>query len=233
MNAGVDQAQAGEQAGSHVQVDIWSDVVCPWCYIGKRRFETALAEFTQANPQVQVDIIYHSFELSPDTPADFSGSAADYLVNAKGMSRDQVDQMLGQVTQLAAAEGLKYDYAAAQQTNTLRAHELLHFALAHGKQREVKERLLSGFFERGEHVGNIDTLVAVASEVGLPDAAARTALESGEYRAAVQQDIAQAREYGINGVPFFVFDGRFGVSGAQSPEVFVQALEKSLNEPRI
>ncbi|NED94034.1 DsbA family oxidoreductase [Phytoactinopolyspora alkaliphila] len=200
---------------------MWSDVACPWCYVGKRRFERALATFDG-----QVVVEFHSFELAPDTPVDFAGSEVDFLMGHKGMPRERVEQMLAQMTGLAAEEGLAFDYEALQHTKTLKAHELLHYAKTVGKQSELKERLLKAYFEQGVHVGRIDNLVALAQEVGLDQAGAQDALESGKFAGAVAADIAQARALGINGVPFFVFDGRVGVSGAQSADVFTDALER-------
>lgn len=209
-----------------VKVDIWSDVACPWCYVGKRRFETALAGFAGRDDAPEVEIEYHSFELAPDTPVDFEGTEVDFLAKHKGMPAGQVEQMLGQMTTVAAAEGLAYDFDALQHTKTLKAHELLHLAKSRGKQVEMKERLLKAYFEQGRHVGRIDELVALATEVGLDADEVRAALENGDFADDVEQDIAQARAYGISGVPFFVFNGKYGVSGAQDPVVFTQVLDQ-------
>ena len=206
-----------------IKVDIWSDIACPWCYIGKRRFEAALAAFEGSDDVV---IEYHSFELAPDTPVDFEGSEVDFLAKHKGMPADQVRQMLGQMTEMAAAEGLTYDFDSLQHTKTLKAHELLHFAKAHGKQAEMKERLLKAYFTEGKHVGRVPELAALASDVGLDAEAVTQALDSGAHAGAVAADIAQAQAFGISGVPFFVFAGKYGVSGAQSPEAFVEVLTK-------
>ena len=209
-----------------VKVDIWSDVACPWCYVGKRRFETALAGFSGRDDAPEVEIEYHSFELAPDTPVDFEGTEVDFLAKHKGMPAGQVEQMLGQMTTVAAAEGLAYDFDALQHTKTLKAHELLHFAKSRGKQVEMKERLLKAYFEQGRHVGRVDDLAELAAEVGLDADEVRTALENGDFEDAVEQDIAQARAYGISGVPFYVFNGKYGVSGAQDPAVFTQVLDQ-------
>lgn len=206
-------------------IDIWSDIACPWCYIGKRRLETALADYDG-----DVDITYHSFELSPDTPIDFEGTSADFLAHHKGMPLEQVEQMLGQMTELAAAEGLDYHFENVHQTKTLAAHQLLHHAKANGVQIAMKERLLKAYFVEGRHIGKIDELVALAAEVGLDADEVRTALEAGTYADDVAADIAQAGAYGIQGVPFYVFDGKYGVSGAQAPEVFTDVLAK-VNTP--
>lgn len=202
-----------------VKIDIWSDVACPWCPIGKRKFEEGARR-----AGVPVEVEYHSFELSPDTPVDFAGSTTDYLAERKGLRRDQVTGMLQHVTAIAATVGLHYDFDRVVHTNTVLAHELLHAAKAQGRQLETAEALFRAYFEQGRHIGRVDSLVEVAREVGLDADAVRTALESHEYLGAVHADQAQAVAYGIQGVPFFVIDGRYGVSGAQDPDVFAGAL---------
>nr|WP_297428488.1 DsbA family oxidoreductase [uncultured Actinotalea sp.] len=211
-------------------VDVWSDVVCPWCFIGKRRFERGVELYREQGGTLDVEVTYHSFLLAPDTPQDFDGSVADFLARHKGLPAGQVSQMLDQVTQIAAQEGLTYDFAAAQHTTTLTAHELIHLAAAHGKQDAMVERLFRAYFEQGRHIGRPDDLVALAVEVGLDEAEVRAALADRRYAGAVEQDFAQARAYGISGVPFFVVDGRYGVSGAQGAEVFAQALTQVATE---
>jgi len=205
-----------------LKIDIWSDVQCPWCYIGKRKFERGVELFGQP-----VEIEYHSFELAPDTPVDFAGTTLDYLADRKGLSLEHVTKMLGNVTAIAAEVGLTYDFDSVHQTNTRKAHELLHFAKARGKQSEMKERLLAAYFIEGTHVGQIDALADLAAEIGLNRADALRSLEQGEYADAVEADVQQAAEYGISGVPFYVIDGRFGISGAQSPETFAAALQQA------
>ncbi|MCL3820199.1 DsbA family oxidoreductase [Aeromicrobium wangtongii] len=208
---------------SSVKVDIWSDIACPWCFIGKRRFETAAAEFATSGGELEVE--YHSFELAPDTPVDFAGSELDFLVSHKGMAAEQVSQMLGQMTQLASTEGLSYDFDALQHTNTIKAHELLHLAAAKGRQADMIERLFVAYFEQGRHVGRIDDLADLAAEIGLDRDEVVAALTVSTYRAAVDADKQQAIAYGITGVPFFVIDGRFGVSGAQEPSALLEVLQ--------
>ncbi|WP_345217643.1 DsbA family oxidoreductase [Georgenia halophila] len=208
-----------------ISVQVWSDIACPWCYVGKRRFEKGVESFGG-----DVTLEYRSFELAPDTPVDFEGSEVDFLAGHKGMPRDQVLQMLEQMTTLAAAEGLAYDFDAIRHTKTLKAHEVLHLAKARGVQLDVVEKLFSAYFAEGRHVGRDKDLAELGAQAGLDAEEVRTALAEGTYTEAVQQDIAQARAYGITGVPFFVIDGRYGVSGAQSPEVFAQALAQVANE---
>ena len=207
-----------------ISIDIWSDIACPWCYIGKRNLEKGLAATADDADAPQVNITFHSFELSPDTPVDFHGDEVDFLAGHKGMPREQVEQMLTHVTNVAAGAGLEYRFDLLQHTNTVKAHELLHFAKAKGMQHEMEERLMSAYFTEGRHVGRVDDLVTLAAEVGLDADEARAALESAEYLDAVRADQAQARAYGINGVPFFVIDGKYGVSGAQPPEAFENVL---------
>ncbi len=210
---------------SPIKVDIWSDVQCPWCYIGKRKFEAGAAAFGGA-----VEIEYHSFELAPDTPVDFDGSPVDYLSRRKGMPVEQVSLMLANVTGIAASVGLDYDYDHVHQTNTVKAHELIHYAKAEGRQLEMKERLLKAYFVDGRHVGRIEDLADLAAEIGLDRAEAVRVLTDETYLADVKADVAQAVAYGIQGVPFFVIDGTYGVSGAQDATTFTQVLEQVRTE---
>ncbi|CAN5366107.1 DsbA family oxidoreductase [soil metagenome] len=211
-----------------IKVDIWSDVQCPWCYIGKRKFEAAAADFDG-----EVEVTYHSFELAPDTPVDFDGSPADYLSQRKGIPLEQVGPMLDRVTGIAKSVGLDYDYDHVHQTNTVKAHELIHYAKAHGRQLEMKEALLKAYFIDGGHVGRIPDLADLAAGLGFDRDDVVRALESNQYLADVKADVAQAAEYGINGVPFFVFEGQYGVSGAQETATFANVLEqvRSAKEP--
>ncbi|QAY70778.1 DsbA family oxidoreductase [Xylanimonas protaetiae] len=208
-----------------VRVDVWSDVQCPWCYIGKRRFEQAVA-----TTGIDVDVIYHSFELSPDTPVDYDGTPAQYLAERKGLSMPQVEQMIDRVTGVAASVGLDYDYDHMHQTNTVKAHELLHYAKAHGRQAETKEALLRAYFVDGGHVGRVADLADLAAGLGLDRDDVVAALEAGTYAAAVKEDVAEAAALGIHGVPFYVVDGRYGISGAQEPALFAQVLEMARAE---
>lgn len=207
-----------------ISIDIWSDIACPWCYIGKRNLEAGLEAVSADEDAPEVVVTFHSFELSPDTPVDFDGDEIDFLSGHKGVPRDRVEQMLANVTEIAAKAGLTYRFDLLQHTNTVKAHELLHLAKDKGVQHEMEERLMSAYFTEGKHVGRIDDLVELAAEVGLDPDEARATLESGRFRPAVRQDQAQARVYGIQGVPFFVIDGRYGISGAQPPAAFESVL---------
>ncbi|WP_431800725.1 DsbA family oxidoreductase [Microbacterium sp. bgisy203] len=211
-----------------IKIDVWSDIACPWCYIGKRNLEKGLEVAASDEDAPQVEVTFHSFELSPDTPVDFDGDELDFLAGHKGMPRERVSEMLENVTGVAANAGLEYRFDLLKHTNTVKAHELLHFAKAQeaagseGAQRAMTERLMAAYFTEGRHVGRIDDLVDLAAEAGLDADAARTALESNRYLPDVRADQAQAQAYGIQGVPFFVIDGTYGVSGAQPPEAFAQ-----------
>jgi len=208
-----------------IKVDIWSDVQCPWCYIGKRKFEAGAELFDG-----EVEVEYHSFELSPDTPVEYEGTPVQYLSERKGMPVAQVEEMLERVTGIAKAVGLEYDYDHVHQTNTVISHELLHFAKSKGRQLEMKERLLKAYFIDGEHVGRIPDLVAIAVELGYDADEVTEALESHRFLADVKADVALAQEYGIQGVPFFVIDGKYGVSGAQEAEAFANVLAQVKSE---
>lgn len=207
-----------------MKVDIWSDIACPWCFIGKRRFESALAEFAHRD---EVEIHWHSYQLDPSLPEHYDGGEVDYLVASKGMARDQVQQMIGYVSEQAEGEGLHYDFAALKVANSLPGHRLLHLAAQQHVATEVKEALLSAHFEKGQDIGDPDVLVAIGAEHGLPEAAVRAAMNDPQIGDAIEADFAQARAYGIAGVPFFVLDEKFGVSGAQPAEIFGQALEQA------
>jgi predicted DsbA family dithiol-disulfide isomerase len=208
-----------------IKVDIWSDVQCPWCYIGKRKFEAGVAEFDG-----DVEVEYHSFELAPDTPVDFDGNTVDYLSQRKGMPVHEVEKMLVHVTGIAADVGLDYHFDDVHQTNTIKAHELLHFAKSKGRQIDMKERLLKAYFVDGRHVGRVDELADLAADIGLDRDEAKRALDAGIYIPDVKADVAQAQAYGIQGVPFFVIDGKYGVSGAQDATAFTNMLEQVQSE---
>ncbi|GGO34716.1 DsbA family oxidoreductase [Deinococcus humi] len=214
-------------APDKLRVDIWSDIACPWCYVGKRRFEAALHDFPQRD---QVEIVWHSFELDPTAPSNTPLQMGEMLAQKYGRTSAQAQEMLDSMTQTAAGEGLEYHFEKTRLTNTFLAHQLIHLAAEHGKQDAMKEQLLSAYMSEGQHVGDVETLVTLAEQVGLNAPEVRTALESGKYAGAVRQDEAQAQALGISGVPFFVLGGKYGVSGAQGAEVFRGALEQVWTE---
>jgi predicted DsbA family dithiol-disulfide isomerase len=200
-----------------VKIEIWSDVVCPWCYIGKRRLEHALAEFEHAD---DVEIVWRSFQLNPDAPHE-AMPTRQYLAARFG---PQAGQMADRVAAVAKEEGL--DFASdALSVNTFDAHRLLHLAAAEGVQGAAKERLLHAHFVEGADLSDPDTLVALMKQAGVSEDATRAVLENpDEYAKAVDSDIAEARMLGASGVPFFVIDRKYGISGAQPVETFLQAL---------
>ncbi|WP_020143148.1 DsbA family oxidoreductase [Terracoccus sp. 273MFTsu3.1] len=210
-----------------MKVEIWSDIACPWCYIGKRRFEKALDAFPHRD---EVEVEWRSYQLDPTLPDRHDGTELDYLVDRKGMSRAQVSQMFDQVTAIAADEGLRYDFASVVVANSFAGHELLHLAQARGVGDEVKEALLSAHFEHGEDIGDREVLVRIGTQVGLDAEEIARGLATHTWRDAVVADITAANSLGIRGVPFFVLDEKYGVSGAQPTELFTQALEQAWRE---
>jgi predicted DsbA family dithiol-disulfide isomerase len=210
-----------------MQVEIWSDVVCPWCYIGKRRFERAVASFGHPG---EVTVAFRSFELDPDAPAQRTGSHAEHLAHKYGTTIAQAEQADRQMTQRAAAEGLEFRFDLIRGGNTFDAHRLLHLANDHGLQPEMKERLLRATFTEGLPIGDKPTLARLATEAGLSAAQVQSVLDGDAYADAVRADEQQAALYGITGVPFFVADGKYAVGGAQPPEVLLQLLRRAYEE---
>ena len=207
-----------------VRVDIWSDVVCPWCYIGKRRFEAALARFDHRD---EVVVQWHSFELDPQAPSRREGSLADRMAAKFGMSPDEAAAANARMASLAAAEGLEFHMDRAQPGNTFDAHRVIHMADAVGRQGDAKERMLAAYFVEGEPVGDRDTLARLAGQVGLEPSAVRAVLDGDLLAREVRADEQLASDLGIRGVPFFVIDGRRGISGAQSAELILSVLEEA------
>lgn len=210
-----------------MQIDIWSDIACPWCYIGKRRLETALTDHPQRD---EITVAWHSYQLDPSLPEHYDGTEAEYLASRKGMPVEQVRQMFGHVAEQAAGEGLAYDFDRLVVANSARAHQLLHLAKERGVADAVKEGLLSGHFEHGLDIGDVDALARVGVAAGLDEGEVRASLEDGRYEAAVAADIDMARQIGVTGVPFVVLDMKYAVSGAQPPEVFREVVDKALAE---
>jgi predicted DsbA family dithiol-disulfide isomerase len=198
--------------------------VCPWCYIGKRRLETALERFPHRD---QVEVVWRSFQLDPSVPEGETFPALPALAAKYGRPVEEMRAMQARVEEMAAAEGLQYDLAHGVSGNTLLAHELLHLAAERGLGGEMKERLLHAHFEEGRSVFDADSLVPLAVEVGLEEGEVRAALGDRRYLAAVRQDAATAQALGATGVPFFVVDRRYGAAGAQPAELLLQVLERA------
>jgi predicted DsbA family dithiol-disulfide isomerase len=207
-----------------VQIDVWSDVVCPWCYIGKRRLETALERFPHRD---EVEVVWRSFQLDPSIPEGQTHRTLPELARKYGRSEAEMRAVQAQVEQVAAGEGLTYSLAEGMSGNTHLAHELLHLAAERGLGDAAKERLLHAHFEEARSVFDVDALVALAGEIGLDRAEARAALIDRRYRAAVDRDIATARLLGATGVPFFVVDRKYGAAGAQPAELLLQVIERA------
>ena len=201
-------------------VEIWSDVVCPWCYVGKRRFEKALAAFAHRD---EVEVTWRSFELDPNAPPERKASSAEHLAGKYGMSVEQAERSNAQMTELAAAEGLEYHLDRTRGGNSFDAHRLIQLAKDQGLQDEMKERLMRAYFTEGESISDGETLVRLALEVGLDP----RGLADGAYGDAVRADEEMASRIGIQGVSFFVLNRRYGVSGAQPAELMLQALDKA------
>jgi predicted DsbA family dithiol-disulfide isomerase len=207
-----------------MDVEIWSDVVCPWCYIGKRRFEEALGGFDHRD---EVAVTYRSFQLDPSAPATSEGDPVDRLAAKYGMSRAQAEAAQARVTANAATVGLDFHLDKARSGNTFDAHRLIHYANSVGKQAAVKERLMAAYFVEGKPIGDRDVLLRLAVDEGLDKTAVRAVLDSDAYASDVRHDELEARQLGINGVPFFVLDRAYGVSGAQGAETLRAALQEA------
>ncbi len=210
-----------------MQVEIWSDVVCPWCYLGKRRFERALESFGHRD---EVSVVYRSFELDPAAPAGVTTPTIELLASKYGMHPEQASDAQRQMEERAAGDGLEFRLGELRSGNTRDAHRLLHLAKERGRQAELAERLHRAYFtEQGSIFGH-DALTELAVEAGLDRGEVTRVLASGEYGDAVDTDEAMAQALGATGVPLFVIDRRYGISGAQPPEVIVQALDQAWSD---
>jgi len=210
-----------------MKIEIWSDVVCPFCYIGKKKLEKALAKFPQKEA---IEIEWKSFQLNPDLKTNPSISTLEYLAESKGWSLEQAREISSQVVGMAESEGLTFNFENAVVANTKNAHRMIHLAKAAGKGGVMKERLLKAYFTEGLNIDDSKTLISLGKEIGLEEGSIKKLLESNQYEDAVDQDIYESRLVGVKGVPFFVLDRKFGISGAQPDEVFTQTLEKAWTE---
>ncbi len=220
----------GPGVGADVKIEIWSDVVCPWCYIGKRRIENALAEFGHAD---EVEVHWRSYQLDPGAPVEPTEKTAAMLARKYGQSADGAKQMQDQVEAVAAEEGLVYRLSETLHLNTVDAHRVIHLAHEQGGndlQGQVKEALLKAYFTEARNVADHAVLREVAVSAGLDAARVDEVLSGTEFTSDVHADVEQAQAYGATGVPFFVIDQKYGVSGAQPTEVFTQVLDKAWSE---
>ncbi len=212
-----------------LRLDIWSDIVCPWCYIGKRRLEAALALFPHRDA---IELVWRAFELDPGAPRtrDTTGSYAERLATKYGSSVAEAETQLRRMTDLAAAEGLDFRFDRIKPGNTFDAHRVLHHAATRGVQDAVKERFLRGYMTEGEAIGDPGVVARLAGEAGLEPDEVHAVLASDDYARDVRADEQEARELGVTGVPFFVFGRKYAVSGAQPAEVHLRAIEQAWRE---
>jgi len=210
-----------------MKVEIWSDVMCPFCYIGKRKFENALNEFAGRD---DIEIRWRSFQLAPDLKTDTTKTVYDYLAERKGWTPDYSRKVHQQLEATAKEVGLNYDFDRAIPANSLKAHRFSHLAARHNLQNLAEERLFAAYFTEGRNIDDDATLIQLGNDLGLNPTEVMLALDSTEYTDAVNRDIEEAARIGVRGVPFFVFNDKYAVSGAQPSEVFLQALQQSYAE---
>lgn len=210
-----------------MKIQIWSDVMCPFCYIGKRRFEAALQQFTHKE---DVEIEWKSFQLNPNLKTDPNTNINQYLADIKGFTIDHAQQLNNHVTQMAAEAGLTYNFDKAVVANSFNAHRFAHLAKQHGLGNEAEEALFKAYFTDGKNIDDDEVLEELGTALGLDKNEIKQTLASNKFADDVKQDINQAQQLGITGVPFFVMNNKYGVSGAQAVPVFLQTLEKSYSE---
>ena len=212
---------------SKIKVEIWSDVVCPFCYIGKRRFEHALEKFPNRN---EVEIEWRSFQLDPEVKPVPGMSINEYLARRKGVSVAEGKQMNDYMANMAKEVGLHYDFDKAVVANSFDAHRLIQLAKDHGKGDKMEERLFKAYFTEGKNTADHSVLIQLGTEIGLDPATIKKVLDSSEYADKVEQDIYEAQQIGVRGVPYFVLNDRYAVSGAQGTETFLGVLNKAWEE---
>lgn len=210
-----------------MQLELWLDVVCPWCYLGKRRLEAALARF---DAREEVTLVHRSFQLDPGAPRRTEGTLTQMLASKYGMTVEQAQARQAQIAELGGEDGIEFRFELAQQGNTFDAHRLIHLGAADGAGDEIAERLMRGYFSEGLAIGDPDALARIAVEAGLETAAVRELLDGDRFAADVREDQRRGAALGISGVPFLVLDGRYGVSGAQPADAYLQALERAWDE---
>jgi predicted DsbA family dithiol-disulfide isomerase len=210
-----------------MKIEIWSDVMCPFCYIGKRRFEDALQQFEHKD---KVEIEWKSFQLNPNMVTDPSVNISQYLADAKGWTLDYAQQMNNHVTEMAAEVGLTYHMDTAVVANSFNAHQFTHLAKKHGLGDAAEEALFKAYFTDGKNIDDTDTLAELGTAIGLNADEIKQTIAANTYADAVKHDIAEAQYLGIQGVPFFVMNGKYGVSGAQAVPIFSQTIDKAFDE---
>lgn len=212
-----------------MKIEIWSDVMCPFCYIGKRNLEQALAQFADSD---KLEIVWKSYQLDDTVPETATESYEAYLVKRKGLSATQVQGMLQNVTKMAREAGLNYDFDKAVIVNSRKAHQLIQFAKTRKLGDEMEERLFLAYFTEGKNIADTDTLTQLGVEIGLDANELQTAFTNEQFVYMMTQDIQEARQIGVNGVPFFLFNHKYAISGAQPPQAFLETIRKSFEEWR-
>lgn len=210
-----------------MKIEIWSDVVCPFCYIGKRNLELALAQFPQRN---QLEITWKSFVLDPHLPETAEDSYADYLVKRKGLALEQVNGMIAGIIHTAKNVGLHFDFDRSVLVNSHKAHQLIQFAKTKTLGQQAEEVLFEAFFVNGQDTAHNETLLQLGEKIGLDKTELRLVLENKSFSEAIEKDIDEARKIGVNGVPFFLINQKYAISGAQPPEVFLSTITKAFEE---
>jgi predicted DsbA family dithiol-disulfide isomerase len=210
-----------------MKVDIWSDVRCPFCYIGKRKFEKALEKFPYKN---EVEVNWHSFELDPSLKTNTAVSAIEHIADIKGISKDQAEGMHSHVTNVAKEIGLDFNFEKSVIDNSFNAHRLIQLAKTKGLANEAEEQLFKAHFLEGKNIDDNETLIQIGVSAGLNENDVKDMIASDSFSQEVRQDEMQAQSIGINGVPFFILNNKYAVSGAQSPDVFLQALSQTWSE---
>lgn len=218
-----------EMKNNKMKIEVWSDISCPFCYMGKRKFETALAQFPDKE---YIELEWKSFQLNPNLKTNTDITVYEYLASEKGLESAEVKQMTDYATQAAAQIGLVYNFDKVVVANTFKAHRMLHFAKEKGLQSDLEERLFKAHFTDGENVDDTPTLIRLGQEAGLDAVALKAVIDNGTYTAEVQADMQDAEKLGIHSVPFFIFNSKLAVSGAQDTAVFLQTLDKSFAEWR-
>lgn len=208
-----------------VNIEIWSDIICPFCYIGKRRFEAAISQLTN---DYLFNITWKSFQLAPDMETNLEISIDEYLAKHKGFPLEKAKEMNAYVTEMAKNEGLEFNFNNAIVANTFLAHRFLHYALSKNKQYEAKELLFKAYFSEGKNIDNISTLIEIANKLALNIDEVVETLNSSAYSNEVDKDIFEAQQIGVRGVPFFVVNRTHAISGAQSIEVFMDTIKQSV-----
>lgn len=213
-----------------MKIEIWSDIFCPFCYIGKRKFERALEKFSRKD---EVEVVYKSFELNPNAAKSFEGDIHSLIASKYGVSYEQAKMNNDNIVKQAAEVGVTFNFDTLVPTNSFDAHRMIHFAAAHGKIEEMTEKLFGAYFTDSKDISNYETLADIAATVGLDKEEALNVLNSDIYANEVRSDEEEGIRLGVTSVPFFVLNRKFAVSGAQSPEAFLSALEKALEDEEL